>query len=69
VAVFIWVTGALTILSAAVYFWVWLKHMASYEPQSAPSKSYRGPIKTDAVRGSGPRDPRSAHYRDENSST
>jgi cardiolipin synthase len=43
VAVFIWVTGALTILSAAVYFWVWLKHMASYEPASAPSKSYRGP--------------------------
>ena len=32
VAVFIWVTGALTILSAAVYFWVWLKHMASCEP-------------------------------------
>ena len=32
----IWVTGALTILSATVYFWVWLKHMASYEPQPAP---------------------------------
>jgi cardiolipin synthase len=48
VAVFIWVTGALTILSAAVYFWVWLKHMASYEPQPAPRKSHREPIKTDA---------------------
>ena len=33
VAVCIWVTGALIILSAAAYFWVWLKHMASYEPQ------------------------------------
>jgi cardiolipin synthase (CMP-forming) len=31
----IWVTGALTILSATVYFWVWLKHMTSYEPQPA----------------------------------
>ena len=31
VAVFIGVTGVLTILSAAVYFWVWLKHMARYE--------------------------------------
>ena len=51
VAVFIWVTGALTILSAAVYFWVWLKHMASYEPQPTPQparKSRRGPIKTGA---------------------
>ena len=65
VAVFIWITGALTILSAAVYFWVWLKHMASYEHPSAPSESSRGPIKTHAVRGSA----RSAHYRDENSST
>ena len=58
VAVCIWVTGALTILSAAAYFWVWLKHMASYEPQPAPlpaRKSHREPIKTGAgsrVRGS-----------------
>jgi len=35
VAMCIWVTGALTILSAIVYLWVWLKHMASYEPQRA----------------------------------
>ena len=48
VAVFIWVTGALTILSAAVYFWVWLKHMASYEPRPAPRESHREPIKTGA---------------------
>jgi len=51
VAVCIWVTGALTILSATVYFWVWLKHMASYEPQLAPlpaRKSHRKPIKTGA---------------------
>ena len=27
-----WVTGTLTILSAAAYFWAWLRHMASYEP-------------------------------------
>ena len=48
VAVFIWVTGALTILSAAVYFWLWLKHMASYEPRPAPRESHREPIKTGA---------------------
>jgi cardiolipin synthase len=35
VALCIWVTGALTILSATVYFWVWLKHMSSHEPQPA----------------------------------
>jgi cardiolipin synthase len=34
--VLIWVTGALTILSAGAYFWAWLKHMASYEPAPAP---------------------------------
>ena len=28
------VTGALTIVSAAAYFWGWLRHMASYEPRS-----------------------------------
>jgi len=36
VSMCIWVTGALTILSATVYLWIWLKHMASYEPQPAP---------------------------------
>ena len=36
VAVCIWITGTLTILSAAMYFWAWLKHMASYEPAPAP---------------------------------
>ena len=32
VTLLIWVTGTLTILSAAAYFWSWLRHMASYEP-------------------------------------
>jgi cardiolipin synthase len=32
VNVLVWVTGALTIISAAAYFWEWLRHMASYEP-------------------------------------
>ena len=37
VTVCIWVTGALTILSATAYFWGWLKHMAGRrEPQPAP---------------------------------
>ena len=36
------VTGALTILSAAAYFWGWLKHMASYEPKPAPLPSRQG---------------------------
>jgi cardiolipin synthase len=51
VTVCIWVTGALTILSATAYFWGWLKHMASHEPQPAPlpaRKSHREPIKTGA---------------------
>lgn len=34
--VLIWVTGTFTILSAAAYFWGWLKHMGSYEPEPAP---------------------------------
>ena len=54
VAACIWVTGALTILSAAVYLWIWLNHMASYEPQPAPlpaRKNHRESIKT----GSGSR--------------
>jgi cardiolipin synthase len=32
----VWVTGALTIISAAAYFWQWLRHMASYEPAPKP---------------------------------
>jgi cardiolipin synthase len=36
VAVSVWITGTLTILSAGVYFWAWLKHMASYEPEPLP---------------------------------
>ena len=31
-----WVTGTLTILSAAAYFWAWLKHMARFEPEAPP---------------------------------
>jgi cardiolipin synthase (CMP-forming) len=49
VTVFVWITGALTILSASAYFWTWLRHMASYEPEPAPlpsRKSGREPIKT-----------------------
>jgi cardiolipin synthase len=30
------VTGLFTIVSAAAYFWSWLKHMASYEPAPVP---------------------------------
>ena len=45
VKVLIWVTGALTILSAAAYFWAWLGHMAAYEPASRPLP----PRKTPAV--------------------
>jgi cardiolipin synthase (CMP-forming) len=36
VGVLIWVTGALTIISAGAYFWQWLGHMASYEPVPQP---------------------------------
>jgi cardiolipin synthase len=36
VNILVWVTGALTILSAGAYFWSWLGHMASYEPAPAP---------------------------------
>jgi cardiolipin synthase (CMP-forming) len=32
----VWVTGTLTIVSAAAYFWGWLRHMASYEPVPQP---------------------------------
>ena len=33
VNVLIWVTGGLTVLSAVVYFFGWLRHMMSYEPE------------------------------------
>jgi len=36
------VTGALTILSAAAYFWGWLRHMASYEPDPASLPARKG---------------------------
>jgi cardiolipin synthase len=36
------VAGALTILSAAAYFWGWLRHMASYEPNPAPLAARKG---------------------------
>ena len=36
------VTGALTIVSAAAYFWGWLRHMASYEPDPAPLPARKG---------------------------
>jgi cardiolipin synthase len=39
IKVLVWVTGALTILSAAAYFWSWLGHMASYEPAPPPLPS------------------------------
>lgn len=39
VQLLIWVTGTLTIVSAAAYFVAWLRHMASYEPQPQPMVS------------------------------
>ena len=41
VGILIWVTGALTIVSAFAYFWSWLRHMASYEPAPPPRPSRR----------------------------
>jgi len=32
----IWITGALTMTSAAAYFWAWIGHMARYEPAPSP---------------------------------
>jgi cardiolipin synthase len=49
VAICVWITGVLTILSAAVYFWAWLVHMASYEPARTPLPSRKtkpAPLKT-----------------------
>jgi cardiolipin synthase len=37
-SVLVWVTGTLTILSAAAYFWAWLRHMGSYEPAPLPPR-------------------------------
>jgi cardiolipin synthase len=39
VQLLVWVTGTLTIISAAAYFVAWLRHMASYEPQPQPMVS------------------------------
>lgn len=39
IGVLVPVTGTLTIISAAAYFWAWFKHMASYEPEPAPRLS------------------------------
>jgi cardiolipin synthase (CMP-forming) len=54
--VLIWVTGTLTILSAAAYFWSWLRHMASHEPEPAPMprgrKSPRAGAQSTRVRAS-----------------
>jgi cardiolipin synthase len=45
VKVLIWVTGALTIVSAGAYFWEWLRHMASYEPapKTLPPRQRQAP--------------------------
>ncbi len=48
--VLIWVTGTLTILSACVYFWQWLRHMASYEPVQAPRPPRRKSTRSGAER-------------------
>ena len=45
VAVLIWVTGGLTILSAATYLVKWLTHMASYEE---PRQDVRRPARNSA---------------------
>jgi cardiolipin synthase len=39
VQLLVWVTGTLTIISAAAYFVAWLRHMASYESQPQPMVS------------------------------
>ncbi len=41
VRVLIWITGALTILSAFVYFFGWLRHMMSYEPEHVEARPKR----------------------------
>ncbi len=42
VRILIPVTGTLTIISAGAYFWAWLTHMASYEPEPAPRVARQG---------------------------
>jgi cardiolipin synthase (CMP-forming) len=41
VQILVWVTGTLTIVSAAAYFVAWLRHMASYEPEPEPRLSHK----------------------------
>jgi cardiolipin synthase len=36
--IMVWITGALTVLSAAAYLVTWLRHMATYEAEAAPVK-------------------------------
>lgn len=54
----VWVTGTLTIVSAAAYFVAWLRHMASYEsaPHPLPSRKREGagqaPVDRSRVRAS-----------------
>ena len=57
ISVLIWVTGTLTIVSAAAYFWGWLKHMASYEPapQPLPPRQRKGARVTRARPSAGAR--------------
>ena len=65
VQILVWVTGTLTIVSAAAYFVAWLRHMASYEHLSRVCRiSARAPsmdAPQQSVRGSGLRDSRPAH--------
>ena len=48
--VLIWITGSLTILSAAAYFWGWLRHMASYEPAPPIPQRPAKPVKLRSTR-------------------
>ena len=36
--IMVWITGLLTVLSAAVYLVMWSRHMANYEAETAPAK-------------------------------
>jgi cardiolipin synthase len=52
VRVLIWITGGLTILSAFVYFFGWLRHMMSYEPElSEPRPELKSASSRPAVQG------------------
>ena len=57
VSVLIWVTGGLTVLSAVVYFFGWLRHMMSHEPEPPEPR----PVSKSAA-------PRSAAGREKSSS-